>query len=213
MTDTGDGTPADRPRARLFAPDDPSNDPVERLIESEPNPFGYSDTQRHIGDAGTPITASGPLDEGEADHAIPPNPLWAMKVHRHFQWSHLLPHDERHDRVRVAVGRGDDIAYLMDDGHHHRIVGRTVGRTRDGAGYALVARIPIAVSEELQAGRLSGADAFSSGRGLALYGIVEDGPASNVFIVTTYRDADELPAEYLPPHPPIEFAQDLDPTV
>lgn len=185
-------------------------DPVEALFESEPNPFGYSDAQRRVGDAGTPITTSGPLDEGETDHTIPPSPLWAMKVHRHFQWSHLLPHEERHTRVRKAVGSGDDTVYLMDDGHHHRIVGRHVGVTTDGASYALVSRVPVAVADELVAGTVSAADALAAGKGLALYGVVEDGPASNVFIVTTYRSADEIPADYFPPHAPLRITEDLD---
>lgn len=187
-----------------------SPDPVEALFESEPNPFGYSDAQRRVGDAGTPITASGPLDEGESDHAIPPSPLWAMKVHRHFQWSHLLPNDERHTRVRRTVGSGDDTVYLMDDGHHHRILGRHVGTTTDGASYALVSRIGLADADRLEAGDLSAADAIRAGRGLALYGIVEDGPGSNVFIVTTYGGPDEIPAEYYPPNPAIRFTRDLD---
>jgi hypothetical protein len=198
------------------APGDPATgspdevDPVEAINEMEPNPFGYSDEQHRVGDAGTPITEMGPLAEGETEGVIPPSPLWPMKVHRHFQWSHLLPHGERHERVRRAVGSGDDTVYLVDDGHHHRVVGRHVGSTADGASYSLVARITTATADGLAGGETTARDAILGGTGLALYGVVEDGPASNVFIITTYGRPEDVPDEYLPPHAPLRFTRDLD---
>jgi hypothetical protein len=186
-------------------------DPVEALIDSEPNPFGYSDEQRRVGDAGTPITPMGPLAEGETEGTIPPSPLWAMKIHRRFQWSHLLPHGEQHDRVRLAVGQGDDLVYLMDDGHHHRVIGRHVGRTVDGASYSLVARIATDAADRLARGLLSAREAILGGKSPAVYGVVEDGPGSNVFIVTTYASTGDVPDDYLPPHAPLVFTEDLDP--
>jgi len=201
---------AGNPNARGEALGEPVLDPVEAANAMEPNPFGYSDAQRNVGDVGTPITPEGALAVDEPEHIIPPSPLWAMKLHRHFQWSHLLPHDQRHDRVRLAVGSGNDIVYLMDDGHHHRILGRHVGTTADGTGYSLVARITTAATEALVAGQSSPRQAILDGKGLALYGVAEDGPASNVFIVTTYGEAADVPEEYLPPNPTLRFTEGLE---
>ncbi len=198
------------PNARGEALGDPVLDPVEAANAMEPNPFGYSDAQRHVGDVGTPITPQGALAVDETEDVIPPSPLWAMKLHRHFQWSHLLPRDQQHDRVRLAVGSGDDIVYLVDDGHHHRILGRHVGNTADGTGYSLVTRITKVATQALVAGESSPRQAFLGGKGLALYGVVEDGPASNVFIVTTYAEPGDVPEEYLPPHAPLRLTEALD---
>lgn len=197
------------PNARGEALGDPAIDPVEAANAMEPNPFGYSDAQRRVGDHGTPITEHGSLAVGEPDNVIPPSPLWAMKVHRHFQWSHLLPHHEQHERVRLTVGSGKNVVYLMDDGHHHRIMGRHVGTAPDGARYSLVVRVTTAVANALVSGEVTPRNAILQGKGLALYGVVEDGPASNVFIITTYAAPDDVPQEYLPPNPPLRFAEDL----
>jgi hypothetical protein len=161
-------------------------------------------------DAGTPITAEGPLAEGEPEGIIPPSPLWPMKMRRHFQWSHLLPHGERAERVREKVGDGDDAVYVIDDGHHHRVIGRDVGATADGCHYSLIARITTAEHEALSAGRVTAADAMSAATGLSLFGVVVAGPESNVFLVGSYADVGAVPPEFLPPHGPIDFAEDLD---
>ena len=161
-------------------------------------------------DAGTPITAEGPLADGEPEGIVPPSPLWPMKMRRHFQWSHLLPHSERAERVREKVGDGDDAVYVIDDGHHHRVIGRDVGATADGCHYSLIGRITTAEHEALSAGRVTAAAAMSAATGLSLFGVVEAGPESNVFLVGSYADIGAVPPEYLPPHGSIDFAEDLD---
>jgi hypothetical protein len=162
------------------------------------------------GDAGSPITVSGPLAEDEPEGVIPPSPLWAMKISRHFQWTHLLTGDDGPGRIRQQVGTGDGALYVMDDGHHHCIVGRHVGQTGDGCSYSLVARIPKAQYEALADGSVTAHDVLAQGKGRALYGVVDDGPASNVFLLGTFGATAEVPEDYLPPHPPIAFPADLD---
>jgi hypothetical protein len=154
---------------------------------------------------------STPLEEGEPEGIIPPNPLWALKERRHIQW-HLLPAHERHDRVRECIGSGDDAIYVIDDGRHHAMFGRRVGATEDGCEYCLVGRLPLERYEELRQHRLPGSEAFNSASEIALCGVaVEDGVASsNVFDVARYESIDEVPHEYLPGTPFIHFAQDLD---
>jgi hypothetical protein len=163
-----------------------------------------------IGDAGTPITADGTLAEGEEDGLIPPSPLWPMKMRRHFQWSHLMPHDEQAERLRLKVGEGDDAVYVIDDGHHHCIVGRDVGTTPEGCHYSLLSRLGRNQLADLQAGRLSASAALLAGRGLSLYGVIDDGPASMVFLVGSYASPNDVPSDFLPPSPPIAFSEDLD---
>ena len=175
-----------------------------------PQPFVINPGDIGAGDAGTPITESGPLAEGEPEGVIPPSPLWAMKLARHFQWSHLLTGDDGPERIREQVGTGDDAVYVMDDGHHHCIVGRHIGQTGDGCRYSLVARVPKAQYEALANGSVAARDVLAQGKGRAIYGVVEDGPASNVFLVGTFGAGAEVLDDYLPPHPPIDFPADLD---
>ncbi len=177
------------------------------VVAGGPDPFG---ARVQMSDVGTPITPSGPLAEDEPEGLIPPSPLWAMKLRRHFQWSHLLPHDERVDRIRECIGTGGEAVYVIDDGHHHCVIGRDIGSTPDGCRYSLVARIGREQHRQLAAGELAARDAFLGGSGRALYGVIEDGPASNVFIIGTFGRPEDIPEEYLPPNPPVTFTEDLE---
>ena len=187
----------------------PSGDGWPAASKEGPQPFVVKPGIVGAGDVGTPITPMGPLAEGETEGVIPPSPLWAMKVCRHFQWSHLLPHGEQAARIRQQFGTGDDALFAIEDGHHHCIIGRHLGATADGCSYALVARIGRDRYDALVAGSLTPAAAFAGGTGRAVYGVVEDGPGSNVMVIGTYGRADEIPADFLPPHPAIAFAEDL----
>jgi hypothetical protein len=146
-----------------------------------------------------------PLDDDEREGAIPPASLWAMKDRRHEQLFHL-GHPER---LRAAVGHGDAAVFAIDDGSRHGVIGRVVGATRDGCTYTLVARVTRAVVDDLTAGRLDGRGAFFAGKELALLGTGEEPGLANVFDVDAYRRPEDVPAEYLPPSPAIDFAEDL----
>jgi len=155
-----------------------------------------------------PVTApenATPLEEDEPEGVIPPSPLWAMKERRHEQWFHL-GHPER---IRDRVGVDDDTVYVIDDGSHHCMIGRRVGATRDGCEYALVARVAKATYESLVAGGISGREAFLAAHEAGLSGTAEDPGVANVFDVDFYEHGADIPAEYLPPAPFIDFAADL----
>jgi hypothetical protein len=164
--------------------DAPTDD--ERLIVA---PFqSRADGQLHFEPATAgatfPVTApedATPLEEDEPEGVIPPSPLWAMKDRRHEQWFHF-GHPER---IRVCLGSGDAAVYAIDDGSHHCMIGRRVGATLDGCVYSL-----------------AGSDA-------GLSGTVEAPGVSNIFDVDYYEHAEEIPDEYLPPSPFIEFVEDL----
>ena len=155
-----------------------------------------------------PVTApenATPLEEDEPEGVIPSSPLWAMKERRHEQWFHF-GHPER---VRACVGTGDAAVYVIDDGSHHCMLGRRVGATLDGCEYSLIARVGKDTYESLASGAIDGRHAFLAAHEAGLSGTVEAPGVSNIFDVDFYQHPDEIPEEYLPPSPFIEFDRDL----
>ncbi len=63
--------------------------------------------------------------------------------------------------------------------------------------------------ESLASGAIDGRQAFLAATEAGLSGTVEDPGVSNIFDVDCYQHAADIPAEYLPPPPFIEFAEDL----
>lgn len=167
-----------------------------------------------LGVAQGPLVGHGestPLEEDEREGTIPANPLWAMKMRRHLQW-HLLGSHDRHDRIRYRVGAGDDTVYVIDDGRRHVMLGHPVGGRQGEVGYALVARAPIDRFDALVAGEVAPGQAFDGTHEIVLCGtaVEEAVVASNLFEVANYDSAADIPTEYLPGNPYIEFAEDLD---
>jgi hypothetical protein len=160
-------------------------------------------------DLAFPVTApenATPLEEDEPEGTVPPSPLWAMKDRRHEQLLHLFGHPHR---IRERIGSGDAAVYAIDDGTRHCMIGRRVGATTDGCVYSLTARVTKETYQELASGAIDGRQAFLASSDAGLSGTVEDPGVSNVFDVDFYHRADEIPEEYLPPHPFMEFARDL----
>jgi hypothetical protein len=194
--------------------DRPGHDDAPAASADEPVLFqSRDDGQLHFlpgtEDLAFPVTApenATPLEEGEPEGIIPPSPLWAMKERRHEQLLHAFGHPHR---IRACVGSGDASVYAIDDGRRHCMIGRRVGGTRDGCVYSLVARVPMDTYEALVAGSIDGAHAFRTGTDAGLSGTVEDPGVSNVFDVDFYRHGEDIPSEYLPPAPFIDFAEDL----
>ena len=152
---------------------------------------------------------SSPLDEDEPEGTIPSCPLWAMKDRRHVQWSEIVGFPPK--RIREAFGHGDETVYLIDDGHHHVIVGRKVGTVRDGCQYALVGRTPLSVYEDLRGGRLQPSTSFDEARDVALCGVDvdESDKASDTFVVASYAAVGAVPSDYLPGRPLVELLEPL----
>ncbi|HXW33647.1 MAG TPA: hypothetical protein VEJ87_03645 [Acidimicrobiales bacterium] len=162
--------------------------------------------------AGEPLPQpeeSTPLEEDEPEGTIPPCPLWAMKERRHVQWSKLAGAPPA--RIREAFGDGDLRVYLIEDGHHHVIVGRKVGETGDGCQYALVGRAPKSLDDALREGQLSTGSAFEGAEELTLYGIDvdEQDKASDLFVVERFGKPAEIPRDYLPGQPILTFQEPL----
>jgi hypothetical protein len=154
---------------------------------------------------------STPLDEDEPEHTIPPCPLWAMKLHRHVQW-HFLAGPDRHERVRATVGSGDDTIYAIDDGNKHVTIGHNFGVSPDGCTYCIIGRLPLRRFEALVDHELAPAHAFDEATDLACYGVISEDQivSSNVIGLDRYDAIAEIPPDFLPGRPFIEFDQDLE---
>ena len=74
---------------------------------------------------------------------------------------------------------------------------------------ALVARISLDQYGDLEAGDLTGAELLADARDISLCGVfVDEQDASNVLLVQHYRRPRDVPADYLPPTPFLEFTAD-----
>jgi hypothetical protein len=155
----------------------------------------------------TPLEHEEGEQEDETGHSVPPAPLWAMKDRRHYFALH--GHGDV-PRIRESFGIGDETLYFIDDGNSHCMLGRRVGKTPDGCVYCLVGRIKMDEYEDLKNGTVRIAEAFSPAHDVSLCGVYEDEEwISEVILVQHYRHASDVPPEYLPPSPFIEFTEDL----
>jgi hypothetical protein len=159
------------------------------------------------GGAPSEPATSTPLAIGEWQDSVPTGPLWAMKYLRHGQHNALTGQDAP-ESLRLAIGSEDETIYAIDDGASHAMVARRVGSAPDGCLYCLVARVRIGDVVDVREGWAPLVDVFSGGKELTLCGVVE-GSVSNVVRVASYRKYREIPAEYLPPSPFIEFPDTL----
>jgi hypothetical protein len=74
-----------------------------------------------------------------------------------------------------------------------------------------VGRISLDTYADVLAGDVALADVFSESRDISLCGVFEeDEAASNVFLVQHYRRPRDVPADYLPSSPFLEFTDDPD---
>lgn len=126
-----------------------------------------------------------------------------MKDRMHY---HRLFEPGEPGYVRCSLGNDDSALYFTDDGPDHCMISRRVGSSPDGAEYCLVARISLARYLELRDGEVAFADAFSDARDICLCGVFKDEFASDVIVVRHYRHAADIPDEYLPSSPFIEFS-------
>jgi hypothetical protein len=169
---------------------------------------------KNLGVAPEPLVgtgASSPLAEDESDSPIPPSPLWALKDRRHVQW-HLLSSSERHERLRISIGEGDDLLYAIDDGRHHAMIGRRVGTSPSGVEYCLIGRVTTDDLNTLTNHDAALVDAFGMAHELMLCGVDQEDTieSSNVFDVARYESVEEIPTDYLPGASFHSFGGDLE---
>lgn len=149
---------------------------------------------------------STPLHEDDPESPIPEPALWAMKYRRHL---HLTLSGRDQERLRERLGEGDGAVYVIDDGGRHTMVSRLVGIDEDGSTYCLVGRIAGAAYDRYAIGEADTDGIFEDARDLALCSVFAAPEAvSNVVVAETYGSVADVPPEYLPPNPFLEFADD-----
>jgi len=180
--------------------DDPDGWLRPKELETAPPPLGYQPRVTVFRPKGsTPLEAGEPEDED----TIPDAALWVMKYRRHLR---LGLHGREDERLRAVIGEGDTTAYVIDDGPRHYMVARLVGEDSEGLVYCLVGRIDLAAFELYANLDAPAEDVFADARDLAVCSVF-DAPedVSNVLLIATYRHVDEVPPDYLPPNPFLEF--------
>jgi hypothetical protein len=148
-------------------------------------------------------------DQAPAEE-IPLVVLAAMKDRMHAR---RLSSIDDNGHVQESLGTADDDVHVVDDGPDHCMIGRPVGRAPDGCVYVLVARISLYNYEQLRDGDVEMAEAFADGRDISFCAVYEvDGIVENIALVRRFRRGHDVPAEYLPPSPFLEFADEDSPT-
>lgn len=143
---------------------------------------------------------STPLEDANDEGLLPPYALWSMKYLRH---GGFLSRSEW--EIRDRFGDGPNTVYVIDDDRKNCLMSRMVGEDSDGTMYCLIARIGVASYEQLIDGA-SPQTIFAGARDLRHCAVFEAlGAVSNVSVVESFDNCDEVPSEYLPPHPPVEF--------
>ncbi len=152
---------------------------------------------------------STPFQSAEPELVVPSSPLWAMKFMRHGQIGRSYA-DPESDRIRWASEdhHSDATVFVIEDGSGYCMVARLVGASPDGCTYCLVARIKRPDFEDVRAGSAPPTELFSHGKEFTLCGVVE-GTISNVVRVAGYRRYRDVPTDYLPPSPFIEFDESI----
>ncbi|HXQ75915.1 MAG TPA: hypothetical protein VN791_05410 [Acidimicrobiales bacterium] len=146
----------------------------------------------------------------EDPEEIPRVVLAAIKDRMHAR--RLSPPDDP-GHLQVSLGTADDDVHVVDDGTEHCTIGRPVGYAPDGCVYVLVGRISRYGYELLRDGDVEPARAFDEARDMTLCGVYEvDGIVENIALIRRFRHVDDVPADYLPPAPFLEFSEENVPT-
>jgi len=120
---------------------------------------------------------------------------------------HIFGHPAR---IRAHAGEDSGRVYAIDDGPHHCMIGRPVGQSGDGGCiYSLIARVDLPTWQSCASGAIDGRQLFLASHEAGLSGTVDTNGVSNIMDIDWYESPEEIPAEYLPPAPFIEFPQDL----
>lgn len=150
--------------------------------------------------------ASGDDADDDTPEGIPAVVLAAIKDRMHARRL-SVPDDPGH--LEASLGTADDDVHVVDDGPEHCTIGRSVGYSPDGCVYVLVGRISLYGYEQMRDGDVEPAHAFDDARDMTLCGVYEvDGMVENIALIRRFRHVDDVPAEYLPPGPFLEFSEE-----
>jgi hypothetical protein len=144
--------------------------------------------------------------EDEDPEEIPFLVMAAMRDRMHAR--RLSPADDP-SHVEVSLGTAEDDLHVVDDGPDHCMIGRSVGFTPDGCVYVLVGRLSRYGYEQLRDEEVALTDAFGEARDITLGAVYEaDGIVQNIAQIRRFHHPDDIPSEFLPPSPFLEFSDD-----
>ena len=118
-----------------------------------------------------------------------------------------------------CFGFGDDTLYAIEDGADRLIIGRAVGRDSEGCIYCLVGAGSPALLDMLDNGEVALTEALDDAAELTLCSVFQaddapgqhfrltalNRPVSNVVLVQHYKRIQDVPVEYRPGEPFLQF--------
>ncbi len=165
--------------------------------------------------AGNPAAAGDENDESlVASHVE-----LAMKILQHHQ---VRADPDQQDHHLHCFGSGDAALYAIEDGVKRLIIGRGVGRDGEGCIYCLVGTSSPALLATLNAGEVAPTEAFDDAAELTLCSVFQadhaplrhfrltalNRPVSNVVLVRHYKRIRDVPVEYRPGQPFLQFTDE-----
>jgi hypothetical protein len=189
------------------APDDQPHDVPQGEGEAEVEVIKTPHQRRAWGTAATVYVpkVSTPLDDGTETSPIPKVLLWAMKFHRRVKFGHHA------DPIgQQVIGQGNTQIFAIDPVTKHATIGRLVGTGPDGCVYCLVASAEPDVINSLVAGRHPTSWGFKQSKQARLCAVFDGGDGvSNVSDVENYGQGGNVPVQFLPPQPFVEFEEPI----
>jgi len=160
-------------------------------------------------------------EEDEPDEALVAScvELAMQNLQRHKV--RIAESDEEEDPLR-CFGSGDAAVYAIEDGAKRLMIGRAVGRDGQGCIYCLVGTGSPELLAMLDSGEVAPTEAFDDATELTLCTVFQadeaprrpfrlaalNRPVSNVVLVERYRRMKDVPAEYHPGQPFLQFTEE-----
>lgn len=143
----------------------------------------------------------------------------AMENLRHHQ---IRAEPGQEDDPLYCFGSGDVMLFAIEDGIKRLIIGRGVGRDGEGCIYCLVGTSSPALLAMLDGGEMAPSEAFNDAAELTLCSVFQadhtprrhfrlsalNRPVSNVVLVQHYKRLQDVPVEYRPGQPFLQFTDE-----
>jgi hypothetical protein len=166
-----------------------------------------------------PAVDGEPTDGEDHDALVPSHVELAMETLRHHQ-GRAEPDDE--EDPLYCFGSGDATLYAIKDSVKRLMIGRGVGRDGEGCIYCLVGASSPALLGMLDTGETAPDEAFDDASDLTLCSVFQadhapgrhfrltalNRPVSNVVLVQHYKRIQDVPVEYRPGQPFLQFTDE-----
>jgi hypothetical protein len=154
--------------------------------------------RRHEADAG---------GEAEGDEDDDPVASYVELAMENLQRSPVRA-DTEEEAPLYCFGSGDTALYALDDGPGRLMIGRAVGQDDDNCVYCLVGATSSSLLDALDGGEVRLTEAFDDAGDLTLCSVFEADEVDNVVLVQHYEGIEDVPDEYRPGRPFLQFTDD-----